>query len=65
VSALRAACYVRVSTASKSGRGDSAVFDQNPEVQQQPFLDLIAQRGWQLHQFIQTARAARKKDGQV
>jgi DNA invertase Pin-like site-specific DNA recombinase len=49
VSTIRSACYVRVSTANKLRNGDAATFDQNPEVQQQPLLDLIQQRGWRLH----------------
>ena len=40
--------YLRVSTASKSGHGDARAYDQNPEVQEQPLRELIAQRGWQL-----------------
>jgi len=38
--------YLRVSTASKSRRGDSTAFDQDPAVQEQPLRDLTAQRGW-------------------
>ena len=49
MSAVRCACYVRVSTASKSRQGDTTSFDQNPVVQEQPLLELIAQRGWQLY----------------
>jgi len=45
--AIRAAMYLRVSTASKSGHGDARAYDQNPEVQEQPLRELIAQRGWQ------------------
>ena len=44
----RAALYVRVSTASKSRQADTLTYDQNPEVQQKPLLDLIAQRGGEL-----------------
>jgi DNA invertase Pin-like site-specific DNA recombinase len=43
---IRAVSYVRVSTASKSKYGDSANFDQNPEVQDQPLRELITHRGW-------------------
>lgn len=57
----RAAAYVRVSTTSKRRRGDALAFDQNPEVQEQPLRDLIAQRGWQLHR-IYTDRASGAKD---
>jgi DNA invertase Pin-like site-specific DNA recombinase len=45
---VRCACYVRVSTASKSRQGDTLGFDQNPDVQEQPLRALIAQRGWEL-----------------
>jgi DNA invertase Pin-like site-specific DNA recombinase len=44
-----AAVYVRVSTTHKSNRGDTAAFDQNPEVQTEPLRELVRQRGWQLH----------------
>jgi DNA invertase Pin-like site-specific DNA recombinase len=43
-----AAVYVRVSTAKKSRRGVEVAFDQNPEVQEQPLRELVAQRGWRL-----------------
>jgi site-specific DNA recombinase len=49
MSAVRCACYVRVSTASKSRQGDTTNFDQNPEVQEHPLRQLIAQRGWELY----------------
>jgi len=45
----RAAVYIRVSTANRSRQGDAVVFDQNPEVQEQPLRDLVAQRGWAVH----------------
>jgi DNA invertase Pin-like site-specific DNA recombinase len=45
---IRAAIYVRVSTTSRSQRGESSGFDQNPEVQEQPLRDLITRRGWEL-----------------
>jgi len=45
----RAALYVRVSTANKSRQGDTVTFDQNPDVQERPLRDLVAQRGWVLH----------------
>src|SRR5262245_48497266 len=51
MSAIRCACYVRVSTASKSRQGDTLSFDQNPEVQEQPLRELISQRGWELYRF--------------
>jgi hypothetical protein len=37
-----AAIYVRVSTTHKSNRGDSATFDQNPEVQAEPLRGLVS-----------------------
>jgi DNA invertase Pin-like site-specific DNA recombinase len=46
----RAAVYIRVSTANKSRQGEAVTFDQNPEVQEQPLRDLVAQRGWAVHQ---------------
>jgi DNA invertase Pin-like site-specific DNA recombinase len=42
----RAALYVRVSTASKSRRGEGAAFDQDPAVQEHPLRELATQRGW-------------------
>src|SRR5690348_6479846 len=45
---IRACIYLRVSTASKTKRGDTSTFDQDPMVQEQPLRDLIAQRGWQV-----------------
>jgi hypothetical protein len=38
----RVALYVRVSTASKSRKGDLVAFDQDPEVQEAPLRQLIA-----------------------
>ncbi len=46
----RAAVYVRVSSANKSRQGDAIVFDQNPDMQEQPLRDLVAQRGWVVYQ---------------
>lgn len=46
----RVALYVRVSTASKSRKGDTVAFDQDPAVQEAPLRQLIAQRGWQVHE---------------
>jgi len=43
----RVALYVRVSTASKSRKGDVVPFDQDPAVQEAPLRQLIAQRGWE------------------
>jgi len=44
-----AALYFRVSQASKFRAGDSTGYEQNPAIQEQPFGDLVAQRGWLLH----------------
>jgi DNA invertase Pin-like site-specific DNA recombinase len=42
----KAAIYVRVSTAAKVKTGADSVFEQNPEVQEQPLRQLAEQRGW-------------------
>jgi DNA invertase Pin-like site-specific DNA recombinase len=47
--ARRASVYVRVSTATKSRRGDVIAFEQDPAVQERPLRDLIEQRGWTLY----------------
>ena len=57
----RVAVYVRVSTARKSRQGDAVTFDQNPEVQERPLRDLIAQRGWVLHR-VYSDRASGAKE---
>ena len=57
----RAALYVRVSTANKSRQGDAITFDQNPEVQEKPLRDLIAQRDWALHR-VYSDRASGAKE---
>ena len=41
----RAVLHVRVSTNNRAAR-DQAVFEQNPEVQQQPLRQMADQRGW-------------------
>jgi DNA invertase Pin-like site-specific DNA recombinase len=41
----RAALYVRVSTNNRATR-NQAVFEQNPEVQEQPLRQMAEQRGW-------------------
>ena len=46
---LRAAVYIRVSTAGKSKQDETINFIQNPEIQEQPLRDLVAQRNWTLH----------------
>ena len=57
----RAAIYVHVSTARKSRQGDTPTFDQNPEVQERPLRELVAQRGWVLHR-IYSHRASGAKE---
>src|SRR6516164_1764862 len=47
--ARRAALYLRVSTATKSRRGEVVGFEQDPAVQERPLRDLIAQRGWTVY----------------
>ena len=44
----RASLYLRVSTTTKSRRGEVIAFEQDPAVQERPLRDLIAQRGWTL-----------------
>src|SRR5690348_3558660 len=43
----RAALYVRVSTNNRAA-GNQAVFEQNPDVQELPLLQLAEQRGWRV-----------------
>jgi DNA invertase Pin-like site-specific DNA recombinase len=47
--ARRASLYLRVSTATKSRRGEVIAFEQDPAVQERPLRELIAQRGWTLY----------------
>jgi len=61
MSARRCACYVRVSTASKSRKGDIQSFDQNPEVQEIPLRELITQRGWEVYR-VYSDRASGAKE---
>ncbi len=56
-----AALYVRVSTTAKSKRGDAVNFIQNPDVQEQPLRDLVAQRGWAVHR-VYSDRASGAKE---
>ena len=56
-----AAVYVRVSTASKTAQGDSNNYVQNPEIQEQPLRELIAQRGWTTHR-VYSDRASGAKE---
>jgi DNA invertase Pin-like site-specific DNA recombinase len=48
--ATRRAClYLRVSTTTKSRRGEVIAFEQDLAVQERPLRELIAQRGWALY----------------
>jgi DNA invertase Pin-like site-specific DNA recombinase len=58
---LRAAVYIRVSTAVKSKQGETINFIQNPEIQEQPLRDLVAQRDWSLYQ-VYSDRASGAKE---
>jgi DNA invertase Pin-like site-specific DNA recombinase len=58
---IRAAAYLRVSTASKTKRGDTSTFDQDPAVQERPLRELIAQRGWTLYR-VYSDRASGAKE---
>ena len=59
---MRASAYLRVSTTSKTKRGDVNVFDQDPSVQEQPLLELIAERGWTLyHVYSDRASGAKER----
>jgi DNA invertase Pin-like site-specific DNA recombinase len=49
VKPVRAAGHLRVSTDSKTKRGDASTFDQDPAVQERPLRELIEQRGWTQH----------------
>lgn len=59
--AIRAAAYLRVSTASMTKRRGTATFDQDPAVQEQPLRDLITQRRWTLYR-IYSDRASGAKE---
>jgi len=61
VKPIRAGAYLRVSTASKTKRGETSAFDQDPAVQEQPLRDLIAQRGWTLYR-VYSDRASGAKE---
>src|SRR5258706_15974630 len=58
---IRAGVYLRVSTASRTNRGETSTFDQNPAIQEQPLRDLIAQRGWILYR-VYSDRASGAKE---
>ena len=56
----RAALYVRVSSTDK--RRETAVYEQNPDVQEKPLRDLLAQRGWPLHKlYVDRASGAKER----
>jgi len=59
--AIRAAAYLRVSTASMTKRSGTAAFDQDPAIQEQPLRDLITQRRWTLYR-IYSDRASGAKE---
>jgi DNA invertase Pin-like site-specific DNA recombinase len=42
----RAAIYIRLSTTNRTRNGEG--FEQNPEVQEVPLRQPVAQRGWSL-----------------
>jgi DNA invertase Pin-like site-specific DNA recombinase len=58
---MRAALYVRVSSASKTKRGEAVAFDQDPAVQEKPLRHLAARRGSQVHQ-VYSDRASEAKE---
>ena len=58
---IRAGAYLRVSTASKTKRGETSAFDQDPAVQERPLRDLVAQRGWTLYR-LYSDRASGAKE---
>jgi DNA invertase Pin-like site-specific DNA recombinase len=60
---MKAAIYIRVSTASKTKHGAEASYDQNPDVQEQPLRELARQRGWEVHQVIPIEQVELRKDG--
>ena len=61
VKPIRAGAYLRVSTASKTKRGETSAFDQDPAVQERPLRDLVAQRGWTLYR-LYSDRASGAKE---
>jgi DNA invertase Pin-like site-specific DNA recombinase len=58
---IRAAAYVRVSTASKSKQGDAVNYVQNLDVQERPLQELITQRGSELFR-VYSDRASGAKE---
>ena len=62
--AKKAAIYVRVSTATKVKGGAEAVFEQNPDVQEQPLRQLAEQRGWTVSR-VYSDRASGAKENRA
>jgi DNA invertase Pin-like site-specific DNA recombinase len=61
MSAKRAALYVRVSTNNRAAR-NQAVFEQNPEVQEQPLRQMAEQRGWSVVRVYSDRMSGAKED---
>ena len=57
----RAALYVRVSTNNRAAR-NQAVFEQNPEVQEQPLRQMAEQRGWSVVKVYSDRMSGAKED---
>jgi DNA invertase Pin-like site-specific DNA recombinase len=57
----RAALYVRVSTSNRAAR-NQAVYEQNPEVQEQPLRQLAEQRGWDVVKVYSDRMSGSKED---
>src|SRR5215472_5777410 len=57
----RAALYVRVSTTNRATR-NQAVFEQNPEVQEQPLWQMAEQRGWSVTKVYSDRMSGSKAD---
>src|SRR5215472_13823742 len=57
----RAALYVRVSTTNRATR-NQAVFEQNPEVQEQPLWQMAEQRGWSVTKVYSDRMSGSKED---
>jgi DNA invertase Pin-like site-specific DNA recombinase len=58
----RAAIYVRVSTSLKARNGADSAFEQNPDVQEQPLRQLVAQRRWTLYRVYADRMSGAKDD---
>jgi DNA invertase Pin-like site-specific DNA recombinase len=57
----RAGLYIRVSTANRAAR-NQAVFEQNPEVQEQPLRQMAEQRGWSVVKVYSDRMSGAKED---